>query len=209
VATEAQIEANRRNAARSTGPKSAAGKRIVAKNAVRHGLLSNEGLLFGESADEFAVFSKRLERELAPKGEIEGIKVGNIVRLAWKLRRRLPRMEAALQMWKCYERCEDPATADIKLHVIEAATNMEAAFVGVSPEDLSDAAQQRAEDQANLELVHNLSAAAWAASVELIERYEDKIARRLRKEIKELEARQARRASREREHPTGALQDAA
>ena len=38
VASERQIEANRRNASRSTGPRSAAGKKRVAHNAYRHGL---------------------------------------------------------------------------------------------------------------------------------------------------------------------------
>ena len=93
MATQNQIEANRRNAARSTGPQSAAGKRIVSKNAVRHGLLSIEGLLFGENEAEFALFRMRLESELAPV-----TMVNEIVWLAWKPNR-ARRMEAALQRW--------------------------------------------------------------------------------------------------------------
>jgi hypothetical protein len=38
VATEKQIAANRANAKRSTGPKTAAGKRRSSRNAFRHGL---------------------------------------------------------------------------------------------------------------------------------------------------------------------------
>lgn len=38
MATPAQIAANRRNALKSTGPKSAAGRARAAKNATRHGL---------------------------------------------------------------------------------------------------------------------------------------------------------------------------
>ena len=38
MATEKQIAANRRNAQRSTGPRSAAGKSISSRNAFRHGL---------------------------------------------------------------------------------------------------------------------------------------------------------------------------
>lgn len=38
MATEKQIAANRRNAQRSTGPRSAAGKSISSRNALRHGL---------------------------------------------------------------------------------------------------------------------------------------------------------------------------
>ncbi len=40
--TEKQIAANRRNAARSTGPISAAGKAIAARNSLKHGLLAQE-----------------------------------------------------------------------------------------------------------------------------------------------------------------------
>jgi hypothetical protein len=43
MTTDKQIAANRRNAARSTGPKTEAGKAIVARNAVSHGLLSRRG----------------------------------------------------------------------------------------------------------------------------------------------------------------------
>jgi hypothetical protein len=38
MATEKQIAANRRNAQRSTGPRTAAGKSISSRNAFRHGL---------------------------------------------------------------------------------------------------------------------------------------------------------------------------
>jgi hypothetical protein len=38
MATEKQIAANRRNAAKSTGPRSAAGKKRAGRNAYRHGL---------------------------------------------------------------------------------------------------------------------------------------------------------------------------
>jgi hypothetical protein len=38
MATDKQIAANRRNAAKSTGPRSAAGKRRAGRNAYRHGL---------------------------------------------------------------------------------------------------------------------------------------------------------------------------
>jgi hypothetical protein len=38
VASEKQIAANRRNAQRSTGPRTAAGKSISSRNALRHGL---------------------------------------------------------------------------------------------------------------------------------------------------------------------------
>ena len=38
MATEKQVAANRRNAAKSTGPKSEAGKEIARMNAAKHGM---------------------------------------------------------------------------------------------------------------------------------------------------------------------------
>src|SRR5262245_26678530 len=49
MTTERQIAANRRNALRSTGPKSPGGKRRIARNAVRHGL-TTASLLPAEEA---------------------------------------------------------------------------------------------------------------------------------------------------------------
>ena len=42
MATEAQVNANRKNALKSTGSRSARGKEVVAQNAVKHGLCSQK-----------------------------------------------------------------------------------------------------------------------------------------------------------------------
>ncbi|MCK1722627.1 hypothetical protein [Bradyrhizobium sp. 141] len=56
MATERQIAANRRNAQKSTGPRTAAGKRRAAGNAQRHGL----SIVTGSTADDEAVKSLAL-----------------------------------------------------------------------------------------------------------------------------------------------------
>src|SRR2546422_4948203 len=40
--SERRIQANRRNALRSTGPKTVRGKRTVSRNAIKHGFLARE-----------------------------------------------------------------------------------------------------------------------------------------------------------------------
>ena len=42
MTSERQVAANRRNASLSTGPRTAAGKAVVAQNALRHGMLSRQ-----------------------------------------------------------------------------------------------------------------------------------------------------------------------
>ncbi|MHC4052532.1 hypothetical protein [Bradyrhizobium sp. 25ACV] len=56
MATERQIAANRRNAQKSTGPRTVAGKRRAAGNAHRHGL----SIVTGSAADDEAVKSLAL-----------------------------------------------------------------------------------------------------------------------------------------------------
>ena len=54
------------------GPRTPAGKAVVALNAVRHGLLSRESLVNGESEADLVDFGKRLRSQLVPVGELEG-----------------------------------------------------------------------------------------------------------------------------------------
>jgi hypothetical protein len=87
MATQAQIEANRKNAQKSTGPKTPAGKAVVAQNAVTHGLRANRFLLLSDDPDEFAEHRQSLLDELAPIGPMESILANRIVALTWQLDR--------------------------------------------------------------------------------------------------------------------------
>ena len=83
----AKVAANRRNAKRSTGPKTESGKAIVSLNATKHGLLSSEVLLEGEHEGTLIEFGKRMHAELRPVGEFESFLVDRIVSSSWRLRR--------------------------------------------------------------------------------------------------------------------------
>ncbi len=95
MATARQIAANRGNAQRSTGPRTAAGKAVAARNAQKHGLLAKEVLAEGENAAGFARLSQRLREALAPEGEIEEALCARIVACVWRLRR-VVRLEGAI-----------------------------------------------------------------------------------------------------------------
>jgi hypothetical protein len=87
MTSERQAEANRQNAQKSTGPRSPAGKAVVALNGTKHGLLSRESLIKGESEVELVDFGKRLRAKLAPVGELELLLADRVVSTAWRLRR--------------------------------------------------------------------------------------------------------------------------
>ena len=74
-----KTEANRRNALRSTGPKTPEGKDAVRVNAVKHGLLSREVLLPGEDEAALKELGERLRSELQPVGELEGLLAEQII----------------------------------------------------------------------------------------------------------------------------------
>ena len=87
MASDAQIRANRLNAQKSTGPRTAAGKAVVAQNAVRHGLLAEQGVIRGEDPGEFEFYREQMLEELAPAGAMESMLAERAVGLAWRLRR--------------------------------------------------------------------------------------------------------------------------
>jgi len=83
--------ANRQNARKSTGPKTPAGKRRVARNALRHGLLAKELVIEGgrapESAAEFASLVNDVTAAMGPRDGIERALVGRIAACLWRLQR--------------------------------------------------------------------------------------------------------------------------
>ncbi len=89
MTSERQIEANRQNAMKSTGPRTPEGKAVVALNSMKHGLLCREVLIQGENEADLVGFEKRLRAQLAPVGELELLLADRIVSTAWRLRRAL------------------------------------------------------------------------------------------------------------------------
>ncbi len=95
MSSDHQIAANRINAQRSTGPRTAAGKASVSSNALKHGLTGRDIVLPSENPEEFESFRMGLLSSLDPVGELEGVLAEKIVDDAWRLRR-VPIFEATL-----------------------------------------------------------------------------------------------------------------
>jgi hypothetical protein len=82
-----QIEANRKNAARSTGPRSEEGKKTAALNSLQHGLTAETPVLPTESPERHEEFRREMIKDLAPKGAVEEQLAQEIVDLSWRLMR--------------------------------------------------------------------------------------------------------------------------
>jgi len=87
MTTQAQAVANRRNAAKSTGPKTTQGKAVVAQNAIQHGLLARQNVIRGEDPQEFDRHRRRMLEETEPVGLMEAVLADRIVSLSWRLKR--------------------------------------------------------------------------------------------------------------------------
>ncbi|MDH4201592.1 MAG: hypothetical protein OEV87_01720 [Phycisphaerae bacterium] len=85
--SEKQLIANRQNALRSTGPRSAEGKAIASQNALRHGLRAEQVVILGESSDDYEQFSTELLAQFSPEGVLESRLVDQIAVTLWKLQR--------------------------------------------------------------------------------------------------------------------------
>ncbi len=84
----AKIAANRRNAAKSTGPKTLAGKKASAMNATRHALLAVAPVLPGiEKAEDWEAHRSGTLASLAPVGYLETVLAGRVAELLWRLGR--------------------------------------------------------------------------------------------------------------------------
>ena len=87
MSTESQVSANRRNAAKSTGPKTTIGKAIVAQNALKHGLLARQDVVMGEDPQQFEHCRRQWLDEIAPVGHAEMTLAERIAGLSWRLKR--------------------------------------------------------------------------------------------------------------------------
>jgi len=87
MATEAQILANRRNALKSTGPSTAAGRAAISQNAVKHGFWAHQAVISSESQADFDHYRDQLLAELAPTTPMESVLAERIVNLSWRLKR--------------------------------------------------------------------------------------------------------------------------
>lgn len=98
VVSDRTRAANRRNAKKSTGPRTPRGKARAARNALKHGLLARDVVVntphAAEDAADFDALLADLLAELQPKTVVEETLVERIATCYWRLRR-VQRLEGA------------------------------------------------------------------------------------------------------------------
>jgi hypothetical protein len=87
MTSRSQIEANRRNALMSTGPKTEAGKSRSRSNAVRHGLTAETVIEVLEDPEDYKAFELSVTSDFDAQTAVERELVLRLARLLWRLRR--------------------------------------------------------------------------------------------------------------------------
>lgn len=137
--SEKQAAANLANALKSTGPKTAHGKAVVAMNGIRHGILSTRLLLASENPAEFDALVLELQAALRPVGALELMLVEKIAVAIWRQRRLVAAETASTELGRRLERAEN------RREVEKAANLSYGDFDGTaSPAELSEEEQTQA-----------------------------------------------------------------
>jgi hypothetical protein len=198
--SDQQIAANRLNAQRSTGPRTAAGKARVSSNALKHGLTGRDVVLPGENPDDFDSFRAGLLTSLDPQGELEGAFAERIVVDLWRLRR-IPIVEAALYRRGCKELLVKQAAEAVKQY--ESTQNgileeWDRKVVAASDQQAhKDAEQNLLRVRAELnDLTFNITRVLemFPEQFSNLSRHEVALSRSMQRTLHELERLQARRA---------------
>src|SRR5580765_8454916 len=102
--TEAQINANRLNAQKSTGPTSPEGKARSSLNALKSGIDAWSHIIPGEDPAELEALTTAFHYQYQPCGPTELSLVDTLISTEW-IQRRLRRIEA--QLWNYQVECLD------------------------------------------------------------------------------------------------------
>jgi hypothetical protein len=103
-----QHAANIANAAKSTGPRTAAGKRNSSRNSIRHGILCNSVLIDGESRRRFVELLESFHDEFKPTSPSECALIESMAVARWRLMR-LWSVESAGITWELRRQSESDA----------------------------------------------------------------------------------------------------
>lgn len=87
MSTQSQINANRRNATRSTGPRTSKGKARSSRNAIKLGLFAARLIIQPEERRTYKRFAAAWRHHAAPATPAEVLCVQQLISAAWRIRR--------------------------------------------------------------------------------------------------------------------------
>ena len=82
-----QLETNRQNAQRSSGPRTEEGKRVSRRNAERHGLTAETVIEILEDPEDYKAFEATIIADYDARTAVERELVLRLASLLWRLRR--------------------------------------------------------------------------------------------------------------------------
>ena len=85
--SDAQLAANKANAAFSTGPRTESGKSRSSKNALTFGLFTLNDFVRENEAEQYTKICTSLWTELSPEGTVEEVLTSELMSATWRLRR--------------------------------------------------------------------------------------------------------------------------
>ena len=200
-----KISANRRNASKSTGPRTPTGKAVSARNALRHGILSSELLLPSEDSAILVKLEEKLQIEFRPVGELETLLVNRIVAAVWRLQR-LGRVESEMFAAEAHRREAEEARSEAARYTRHEPSEFDKLMhfpdtqgrTVVVDQERHDAAQRKAASAERKRAGSGLGTAfvntsAASDAFSKLSRYETTIERSLFRNLHELQRLQAAR----------------
>ena len=186
MATQSQIEANRQNAKKSTGPQSLRGKAVARTNALKHGVLAEQVVIPGEDENAFFDLRQRFRDDLQPSGILECELVDQVVATLWRLRR-VRRVESEI-----FTRHLERPNQEVRpaREVIRDVLNFDQPLPKEEEEEHETDIRYGELKQLGLSFIQD---ANGANAFSKLSRYETALHRSLQRDLHELERLQARR----------------
>jgi hypothetical protein len=177
MSTQKQVQASRVNGGMSRGPVTAEGKRVAARNAVKHGIFCRQVVLDCEDREVFEEFASGMADYWQPAGPMESLLFDRVVAEAWRLQR----------------------VARIEREIMEGDFAEMQAFLDARDEEIIDD-EERPPRQASLGPA--VTADFRQDTLDRLRRYEGRIERSMYKAIAELRQLQAPRVAEEQRRMT-------
>ena len=138
-----QLTANQANAQRSTGPKTARGKKRSRANALKHGLTAKQIIVQGETPEQFEELRQGLVADFAPGTTIELELIDHLAALL--LRRRRPRVVEAAVLKKLIDPLFEETLHDLTVEELKQLEKIQKKMLKSRGIDLSELAEHQPE----------------------------------------------------------------